>query len=129
MPKLVSSGAALACSFGTSPSTLTILPAKRVGVGSVPVAVVEDATPMVNVAPFGMCTTVSNPQVATATSAALGVLTPQPCLPVPVPPWTPGSRSVKIRGTHVLTDSSSCKCQWGGVISITDPGQASVGST
>lgn len=128
MPKLVSSGAAIACSFGTTPSTLTVLPAKRTNAGGPPAAVVTDSAPMANVAPFGMCTTPSNPQVAAATSAASGVLTPQPCIPVTTAPWAPGSASVLIGGTPALTDVCTCMCTWGGVISVSSPGQATVDS-
>ena len=126
MPKLVVSGAVAACSMGTTPSALTVPPAKRTMAGGLPAAVVTDSTPMANVAPFGMCTTPSNPQVASATSAASGVLTPQPCIPVTAAPWTPGSPSVLIGGTPALTDVCTCMCTWGGVISISNPGQATV---
>jgi hypothetical protein len=73
--------------------------------------------------PFGMCTTLSNPTVASATSAALGVLTPMPCIPVTTAPWTPGSPTVHIANMPALNSTSQCMCNWGGVITITVPGQ------
>src|SRR5260370_39169608 len=88
--KLVVSGAKLKCSQGTSPSSLTVLP----GIADAkdnPLATVNDYKPMVNIAAFGMCQTQANPQVAAATAAAQGVLTPQPCIPVTTAPWSPGS--------------------------------------
>ena len=50
-----------------------------------------DVAPMVNVPPFGMCQLISNPMVAAATAAALGVFTPMPCVPVPAGTWIPGN--------------------------------------
>jgi uncharacterized Zn-binding protein involved in type VI secretion len=122
----VGSGAALTCSFGVAPGTLTVLPAGRVNVDGVPMATIMDNKPNVNIAPFGMCTTLSNPQVASATSAAQGVLTPQPCLPVTTAPWAPGSPTVSIGGQPALNNSSTCNCMWGGVITITNPGAKTV---
>jgi len=95
-------------------------------VGGQPLARISDMVPMMNVAPFGMCTTPSNPQVAAATSAAMGVLTPQPCLPVITAPWTPGSAKVSAGGIPVLTSNSTCVCMWGGSISIVQAGQVKV---
>lgn len=129
MPKLVVSGALVACTMGTNPSSLTVLPAKRTNVGGAPAGVVTDNVPMANVAPFGMCTTPSNPQVAAATSAASGVLTPQPCIPVIAAPWTPGASTVLIGNTPALNDLCTCMCTWGGMISVTNPGQATVDGT
>ena len=126
MPPLVSNGAALQCSFGVTPSTLTVLPTNMVTVGGQPAATIMDYVPMTNIMPFGMCTTVSNPQVATATSAALGVLTPQPCIPVIVSPWTPGSAKVKVKNMPALDSTCTCSCMWGGQITITSPGQIAV---
>ena len=81
MPMQVVNGAQLMCSFGSSPSSLVVLPINRTVVDNQPEATIQDYIPMVNIMPFGMCMTPSNPQVAAATSAALGVLTPQPCIP------------------------------------------------
>jgi hypothetical protein len=122
----VCNGAALACTFGAAPGTLTVMPATGVMASTQPAATVMDYAPMVNVATFGMCMSPSNPQVAAATAAALGVLTPQPCIPVTSSPWTPGSPTVTIGGNAALTSTDMCMCMWGGQITITSPGQQSV---
>lgn len=127
MSQVVVSGAQLACSFGTSPGSLTVVPAGGPVQGSGQlVARITDQAPTVNIAPFGMCTTLSNPQVASATAAAQGVLTPQPCIPVTTAPWAPGSPTVTVGGQPALTSDSRCLCTWGGQISITSPGQTTV---
>lgn len=127
MPDLVVNGAQMTCSFGVAPSTLKVVPAPPlIQVGGQPLARISDMVPMMNVAPFGMCTTLSNPQVAAATTAAMGVLTPMPCLPVITAPWTPGSAKVSAGGIPVLTSNSTCVCMWGGSISIIQAGQVKV---
>lgn len=127
MPDLVVNGAQMTCTFGVAPSTLTVVPAPpMIQVGGQPLARISDMVPMMNVAPFGMCTTLSNPQVAAATSAAMGVLTPQPCIPVIPAPWVPGSAKVSAGGIPVLTSDSTCTCAWGGSISIVSAGQVKV---
>jgi hypothetical protein len=123
MPMQVVNGAQLMCSFGTSPSSLVVLPLNRTVVDNQPEATIQDYIPMVNIMPFGMCMTPSNPQVAAATSAALGVLTPQPCIPATSTPWTPGALIVDIAQLTALDNISTCSCMWGGVITIADPGQ------
>jgi uncharacterized Zn-binding protein involved in type VI secretion len=62
----------------------------------------------------------ANPEVAAATAAALGVLTPMPCQPVTTP-WIPSSETM-IGGQPALTLGSTCMCAFGGVITITFPG-------
>ena len=124
MGKLVVLGAKLKCSEGLAPSTLTVLPRRALADQTMLAATVDDFTPMVHVAPFGMCKTQANPQVAAATSAALGVLTPMPCVPVLTAPWSPGAPKATIDGAKVLTDDSSCTCMWSGKIEITDAGSA-----
>jgi hypothetical protein len=65
----------------------------------------------------------ANPQVAAATSAAAGVLTPQPCLPNTTSPWTPGNPVTSINDEPCLDDRCTCMCAWTGVVSITFAGQ------
>jgi hypothetical protein len=65
----------------------------------------------------------ANPMVAAATAAAMGVLTPQPCIPMTVAPWAPGSPTVLIGGMPALDNSSMCMCMWAGVITIGFAGQ------
>ena len=120
MPKLVVHGATLACSMGSSPSSLSVLPTNETYGGAAPAATVQDMKPVVNLAPFGMCKSPINPEVSAATSAAAGVLTPQPCVPAAAGPWTPGSKSVAITGggPAMLSDACKCVCQWGGTIQV-----------
>ena len=123
MPKQVVMGAMMRCSFGTVPSALIVLPTRRVVVGGVPAANVMDYKPVVNIPTFGNCSSASNPAVASATAAAAGVLTPMPCVPATAAPWSPGSPTILIGNSPALNDVSKCTCTWGGVISITNPGQ------
>lgn len=122
---LVTGGAVLQCCFGMAPSTLMVLPTGKVMVTQF-AATIMDNKPFLNVMPFGMCTTPSNPTVAAATAAALGVLTPMPCVPVTVAPWVPGKPTVLIGSFPALTDSSILMCMWGGVIKISMAGQFTV---
>ena len=125
MPKQVVNSATLKCSMGLAPSTLVVLPVPMLIVGYQPAANIMDNKPLVNILPFGMCQSPSNPTVAAATAAAFGVLTPMPCVPVPAAPWMPGAPTVLIANIPALNDSSKCRCSWGGVIEITNPGQTS----
>jgi hypothetical protein len=128
MPKLVVHGATLACSMGSSLSSLSVLPTNETYGGTVPAATMQDMKPEVNLAPFGMCKSPINPQVSAATSAAAGVLTPQPCVPAAAGPWTPGSKSVAITGggPAMLSDACQCVCQWGGTIQVEEAGQTDI---
>lgn len=123
MANQVCSGAILSCSYGSAPSTLTVLPTNLVNTSSMPAATIMDYTPLVNIMSFGTCSSESNPTVSTATSAAGGVLTPMPCVPVTTMPWSEGIDDVSIGGFSALDDSSTCDCEWGGSISVTSAGQ------
>jgi hypothetical protein len=118
-------GAMLQCPFGVAPSSLMVLPQNRTLTG-VPDANIMDNKPMVNILPFGMCNSMSNPMVAAATAAALGVLTPMPCIPVTTAPWLPGAPTVLVGNMPTLNNSSKLICAWGGVIGINVPGQFTV---
>lgn len=122
MGKQVTSTAMLKCTFGTAPCTFQVLPKNKVTVEGKPAATIMDYVPMVNISTFGMCQTPSNPQVAAATAAAMGVLTPQPCIPAIPAPWVPGCPQVLINFMPALNDSSKCMCMWGGVIEINSAG-------
>ncbi len=122
MGQLVTTGAMMTCSFGVAPAALNAIP-MGVTAGGLPVATTMTHAPMANIPTFGMCNTPSNPVVASATAAALGVLTPMPCIPATSTPWVPGSLSVTISGMPALTNTCTCNCMWGGVITITSPGQ------
>jgi hypothetical protein len=119
----VCNGAMMACSFGMAPSTLMVLPVNRVLTSSQPAATIMDNIPLVNVMPFGMCFSPANPMFAAATSAALGVPTPVPCIPVTTSPWIPGSPTVLEASIPVLNNTSTLMCMWAGVITIGEPGQ------
>ena len=77
-----------------------------------------------NILPFGMCTLTANPAVAALTAAALGVLTPAPCIPATAAPWMPGNPKVLVDNFPTLTSESTCLCSYGGVISVAFAGQA-----
>lgn len=114
------------CTFGMTPSALMVLPKNRVMTSNMPAATIMDNIPLLNILPFGMCTSLANPTVAAATAAALGVLTPMPCIPVTTAPWIPGSPTVLIGNMPALNLTSKLMCNWGGVISIMTPSQFTV---
>lgn len=115
-------GAVLQCTQGLAPSSLVPTP-KTVMTSNMVAANILDHVPMMNIMPFGMCRSPANPTVAAATAAALGVLTPMPCIPATPAPWVPGSPTVLVCGAPGLNDSSKLICLWAGTISINMPGQ------
>lgn len=119
-------GAMLQCSFGVAPSTLVVLPQNQTLTGAMPAANIMDHKPIVNIPPFGMCSSPANPMVAAATAAALGVLTPMPCVPVTAAPWIVGAPTVLVGNMPALNESSKLMCNWGGVIQVVNPGQTTV---
>lgn len=114
------------CSFGVSPASLIVPPDKRVNTMNLPAATIMHYIPISNIPTFGMCSSLANPTVASATAAASGVLTPMPCVPATTAPWVPGSPTVLIGSIPALNNSSKCMCSYGGVISINFAGQATV---
>lgn len=123
MPKQVCMGAMLKCSFGMAPSSLMPTP-KMVMTSNVPAANIMDHVPMMNILPFGMCQSLANPTVAAATAAAMGALTPMPCIPNTPAPWVPGAPTVLLANSPALDNNCKLMCIWGGVIQVTNPGQA-----
>ncbi|MCG8907162.1 DUF4280 domain-containing protein [Pseudomonas sp. DP-17] len=120
----VCSGATLQCSFGIAPSVLNVLPVNRTLTGGMPAANLQDHIPLLNILPFGMCTSLANPTVAAATAAALGVLTPMPCIPATAAPWIPGGPpTMLLGGVPALDANGTLMCTWGGAIKVVFPGQ------
>lgn len=126
MPVQVCSGAMMRCSFGVAPSSLVVLPNNRVVTNQMPDANILDHVPVVNVTSFGMCMSIANPAVAAATSAALGVLTPMPCIPNTPAPWVPGAPTVLLGNSPSLDNNSKLMCMWAGVIEFVTPGEFTV---
>jgi hypothetical protein len=120
----VVNSAQLMCSMGFAPSALVVLPLNRVMSGNQPAANIMDHKPMLNIMPFGMCRSLANPTVAAATSAALGVLTPMPCIPATPAPWVPGAVTVLLGNQPSLDNTCKLNCMWAGVIQVVAPGQA-----
>lgn len=118
-------GAQMLCTFGAAPSSLVATSNPTTNIEGQAVATLTDAAPVSNIPPFGMCSSMANPQVAAATAAALGVLTPQPCVPV-TKSWIPEETTVMFGGEPVVTQDCKCNCAYGGVIAISTPGQTVV---
>jgi hypothetical protein len=126
MPMQVCMGAMMQCTFGAAPSSLVVLPTNRVLTDEMPDANIMDHIPMVNIMPFGVCMSIANPTVAAATAAALGVLTPMPCIPATPAPWIAGAPTVLLANFPTLDNVSQLMCIWGGVITFSMPGEETV---
>lgn len=123
MGQVVTTGAQCACTFGAAPGTINVTSQQKVMVCGKVAATIQDCQ-SANITPFGMCSSLANPAVASATAAALGVLTPQPCTLVPAGTWIPTQPKVLVGGKPVLTNEAKLTCALGaGMISITNPGQ------
>ncbi len=118
----VCTGAQLQCSFGAAPSVFSATP-KMVKTSNMDAGNIMDHVPMLNVKPFGTCMSLANPAVASATAAAMGVLTPMPCVPATSSPWVPGAPTVLVNNMPALNNTSKLMCMWGGVIQVLMPGQ------
>lgn len=122
----VTSTATLQCSFGLTPQTLMVLPTNRVTACNLPAATILDNQALLNVLPFGMCSSPSNPEVIALTAAAMGVFTPAPCLPEITMPWEPGTPTVTIGGIPAVDTNCKLICAWAGVIGVQIPAQMTV---
>jgi hypothetical protein len=126
MPLQVCMGAMMQCSFGAAPSSLVVLPVNKTFTNQMPDANIMDHVPMENIMPFGVCMSLANPTVAAATAAALGVLTPMPCIPNTPAPWVTGAPTVLLGNMPTLDNVSQLMCIWGGVITFVDAGEFTV---
>lgn len=120
MGMCVCMGANLMCTFGVAPSTLMVNSQMKTMVSSKPMATIMDNKPMANIPPFGMCNCPANPATVKPPPVFFA---PAPCVPVIPAPWAPGSPTVLLGSYPALNQSSKLMCQWGGVISVINPGQ------
>ena len=124
----VCSGAMMKCTMGTAPAKLTVLPNRTMDLCGQPQANISDHKTIVNLAPFGLCRSLAFPQTAAATAAALGTLTPTPCMHNTPMPWMGGKMDYLIKGQPALLKSCKCQCMWGGTISLITDGQVGEGT-
>ena len=103
------------CSFGGAPMPLMVKSQQTVTMCSMPAATIMDNM----CTTFGMCSSMANPAVASATAAAMGTLTPMPCTPVIPGPWAPGCPTVLVCGKPLRNNSSKLMCAYGGMIQVT----------
>lgn len=122
MPNQTCTGGMLKCSFGMAPSTFVATP-RPILTSNMPAGNIMDHVPMNNILPFGMCQSPANPTVAAATAAAMGALTPMPCVPATPAPWVPGAPTVLLSNAPALDNTCKLMCNWGGVIEFVQPGQ------
>lgn len=103
------------CSFGTIPCVLPVSSQQTVQtVNMLQATIMDNKLPT-----FGLCSSLANPTVASATAAAMGALTPMPCIPLTPAPWVPGAPTVMVCGKPLLNNSSKLMCSYGGVIQVT----------
>ncbi|MEY3808549.1 MAG: hypothetical protein RI893_1525 [Pseudomonadota bacterium] len=122
---LVTGGALLKCTFGAAPSPLMVLPTNHVLV-TMPAANIMDHIPLLNILPFGTCTSIANPMVAAAMAIPPFVLKPMPCIPMTLTPWIAGVPAVLIGNMPALDNGSKLMCCWAGSIGINFAGQIPV---
>ena len=119
-------GALCKCTMGAAPVPLVVLPTPQVFAEFMPAATIMDFIPFMNVMPFGVCKSIACPTTAALTAAALGVLTPGPCIPMPVGPWMPPTPAITVMGLPALSKDSKLMCAFGGQITIQNPGAPTV---
>lgn len=120
----VTQNAILRCPFGLMTSILTVVDPTRASIGFNKMATIQDKAPMVNIPPFGMCTSILNPAVQSATIAAMGTLTPAPCPGVQaITGWIPPLNNVVNKTSRYITKTCTLLCSFGGNIQVVHSGQ------
>ena len=125
MATAICTGATMMCSFGVAPASLVVIPTTTL-ISGTPTANNTAFAPVANVPTFGACSSLGNPTVASATSAALGVLTPMPCVPATTAAWVPGPVKTINGGAPAVDQTCTLMCSYGGVITVLSPGQVTV---
>jgi hypothetical protein len=114
------------CDFGLVPTPLTVLPDRTVTAEMMLMGNISDFMPLANVMDFVECISLTNPEVLIATIAALGVLTPMPCIPITVEPWLSEALDVTVGGPPALDETAMVLCIWTGPVMVLEPGNFTV---
>ncbi len=129
MPKCVCMGAKLKCSFGAGAKDMVVLP---IGMGMTgntkPLATEMDFIPMLNIPAFGTCKSPANP-MNWKMAGPVPVFAPSSCIPIPVMPWSPVAKKLKIGGKAAMLESSKTMCVWAGNITVDNPGVTNIEAT
>lgn len=119
----VNHGAKIKCTCGSKISNIQVLPDRTVTLTDGHYANISDHQSMINIPPFGVCRSLKYPPTKSATDAHHGSLTPMPCKPGTYSIWENGNDTYIIRNFPALLTCSSCRCIYGGVITIVTDGQ------
>lgn len=129
MPKCVCMGAKLKCSFGSGPKDMLVLPiGMTLTATTKPIATSMDFIPMLNVPAFGNCTSPANP-MNWKMVGPVPVFIPSSCIPLPLMPWSPVAKKLKIGGNPAMLETSKTMCIWVGSITVDNPGLTTVKAT
>ena len=117
--------------LGVNPSAILLEPVGRNTAPAVALAALQalriDPEAILVVAPADHVVRDVHPfRQAAATAAALGVLTPMPCIPNTPAPWIPGAPTVLLGNMPTLDNTCQLMCLWAGVITFSDAGQETV---
>lgn len=113
----------LKCAAGSMPTPLLVTPDRAVIAEGMMMGNITDMVPLINIEPFGTCSSPTNPAVEAA--AAAGDPAP-PCTPAITTPWISAAVTVLVKGSPALDASSCLVCDLGGIITVLEPGNITV---
>jgi len=126
MPKCVCLGAKLKCSFGSGPKDMIVLPIGKTMTAMVkPLATQMDFVPFLNIPAFGNCLSPANP-MNWKMAGPVPVFIPSSCIPIPIMPWDPVAKKIKIGGFPAMLETSKTMCSWLGSITVDNPGVTNI---
>jgi hypothetical protein len=83
---------------------------------------------MLNVPAFGTCKSPANP-MNWKMVGPVPVFVPSSCIPLPIMPWNPVAKKLKIGGKPAMLETSKTMCIWAGNITVDKPGLTNVQAT
>jgi hypothetical protein len=114
------------CSFGSGPKDMMVLPiGMAMNNTTNPIATQMDFVPMLNIPAFGNCNSPANP-MNWKMAGPVPVFVPSSCIPLPLMPWDPAAKKLKIGGNPAMLESSKTMCIWAGQITVDKPGLTNV---